>query len=658
MRWDAAGALAHIGPGGISSAILTARLVHLRAADATPAIRAGGHVATGAGAKGDGADIILAWLGRSKPPVDAVAARPAAAYAVLALLLRHWNALATPMALREEAETRVMAIAYAACRAPVEAESAGQLLRTTLRWLSLLPQEGPVQRCWQPEQLATLKALLTRFRDAGSTHATALDALVRGEEAAPLWRWGTWAVLGWSVFWGTFLFAFPWSRSVQAAFFWNPQLRRMFSLWFVPLLLFLLPPLRRRLLAPFRDALVAPARLEDLPRLGFFGQTRAQPDRGAPAPVAALLPGLRGTAVLRGDAGLGKSSALRWYAAQSRLPVAFLGARDCAEGVDVAIARRIHNVQETGFVRSLVHTGALTVIVDGLNEVSAATREKISAFAADMTKGHVLIGTQPIEWVPPATARTLDLLPLNRAEAKAFLLSRPIGADPASRVREQAYAAAVEEFLRRNLDDAPSNEERSAAALVLSNPFDLTLAADLLAQGLLPSATALIDEAFRMAEHGIPGEPGYQAVAGQPFPLIRFGQLAVAMRLEDRNWFKPEEFPAELPSLLQRRLLVRRTLRSSTDVEERVLFRHDRVWDFFIAAAFGNDPALWEEHLADPRFRGAYLRIAETWPTEDANRVRDLLVVNAANRGDHTTSDSFIKRLEARRKPGTRRPKG
>ena len=83
---------------------------------------------------------------------------------------------------------------------------------------------------------------------------------------------------------------------------------------------------------------------------------------------------------------------------------------------------------------------------------------------------------------------------------------------------------------------------------------------------------------------------------------------------------------------------------------ERIQFRHDRVWDFFIAAAFLGDPDLWAGHLADPRFRGAYLRIAETWVPEAAAKVRDRLVVTAAERGDHTVSDEFIKRLEARRR--------
>src|SRR5208337_4893892 len=220
----------------------------------------------------------------------------------------------------------------------------------------------------------------------------------------------------WTLFWAAFLFAFPWSRTIQAIFFWNPRARQFFSAGFVPLLL-LVPPLRRRLLAPFRDDLVPQARLDDLPKRGYYADGRARVNGGEPIPVSQLRSGSHGATVLQADSGLGKTSLLREMAAKAKRPVAFLHGRDCADGVEVAISRIIHDVQETGFVRSLVHTRALMVIVDGLNEVSADTREKIGAFARDMSKGDVIVATQPIEWRPPPNSRAVELLPLNRSES-------------------------------------------------------------------------------------------------------------------------------------------------------------------------------------------------------------------------------------------------
>jgi hypothetical protein len=316
----------------------------------------------------------------------------------------------------------------------------------------------------------------------------------------------------------------------------------------------------------------------------------------------------------------------------------------------------IHQIQEAGFIRSMVHTRAMMVIIDGLNEVSADTREKVSAFARDMSKGDIFISTQPIEWLPPKGARIVDLLPLDRTEARDFLLTRPVGCDTSQPRHGEAYAEAVTAFIRQALDEAPTEDDRRAAAVMLSNPFDLSFAADLIAQGTMPHAMALIDAAFRMADEGSAGQPGYRTVNGQPFPLVRFGRHAVDMRLEDRNWFKPDEFSAETSCLLTWRLLVPRAIKGTTGIMERIQFRHDRVWDFFIAAAFSSDPDLWAAHIKDPRFRGAYLRIAETWEPAHAAQVRDRLVVHAAESGDHTTSDAFVKRLETRR-PAKKRPK-
>jgi hypothetical protein len=635
--------IARIGPADVSTSVAAIRLINAGRDEDTGWLRAAAHVATGADAKNEGSELLLAWLGRPTAlPLDSVKADPAQAQKVLQLLTDNWAALSKEPRAREEAENAAMAAIEAACRTPGETRSLADFASASVAWLRDLPIEGPVHRCWTAEQKPTLEKLLADFKESNSTHLKALEADLKAEDLAPIGLWLTRSLVLWTLLWVAFLVAFPWSRTVQAIFFWNPRARQFFSAGFVPLLLFVVPPLRRRLLAPFRDDLVAHARLGDVPRLGYFGDGRARVNGGEPIPVAQLQTGLSGVAVLQADSGLGKTSLLREMAAKVKRPVAFLHARDCADGVDVAISRIIHDVQETGFVRSLVHTRALVVIVDGLNEVSADTREKIGTFARDMSKGDVIVATQPIEWRPPPNSLRVELLPLNRSEATAFIESRPVGADPNQPCHGAGYKAAVQKFVSRALDEAPSDLERETAELMLSNPFDLAFAAELLARGRMPSPTALVDEAYRLADDR------YREVAKVPFPLAAFGRHAVTMRLEDRNWLNPDEFAAEASCLLKQRLLVSRALKGAQSVVDRLLFRHDRVWDFFIAAAFALDPDLWAEHVGDARFRGAYLRIAETWDHDSAKRVRDQLNVAAAHSGDHSTSDEFIKRLEKR----------
>ncbi len=629
-----------IGPAGLSTSVTVVRLINAGRDEDAGWLRAAAHVASGAEAK---SELLLAWLGRpASQPLESVADNPAQAHIILQLLTNNWAILSKGQRAREEAENAIMAAIEAACRTPVETSSLADFAHAAVAWLLDLPFEGPVHHCWTPEQKRTVEALLASFKEAHSTHSRALAEHLKGEDLAPVGLWLTWSLGLWTLFWIAFLFAFPWSPTIQAIFFWNPRARQFFSAGFVPLLLLVVPLLRRRLLAPFRDDLVAQARLDDLPKLGYFANGRASVNGGEPIPVSQLLSGLHRVAVLQADSGLGKTSLLREIAAKTTRPIAFLHAIDCAEGVDVAISRIIHDVQETGFARSLVYTRALTVIVDGLNEVSADTREKISAFARDMSKGHVIVATQPIEWRPPPNSCKVVLVPLDRSEATAFIESRPVGADTNQRCNGQAYKAAVQKFVSRALDEAPSDLERRTAELMLSNPFDLAFAAELLARGLVPSPTALIDEAFRLANES------YREIAKFPFPLGAFGLHAVKMRVEDRNWLKRDEFTAEASCLLEQRLLISRAMKGVQGIEERLLFRHDRVWDFFTAAAFADDNDLLVEHLGEARFRGAYVRIAETWDLERAKRVRDQLNVSAAFSGDHSTSDEFIKRLEIR----------
>ncbi len=179
-----------------------------------------------------------------------------------------------------------MAAIEAACRTPGQADNVADFARAVFAWLRDLPFEGPVRRCWTSEQKTTLEELLTDFKESHSTHENELAAHLKGEEIAPVGLWLTRGVIGWTLAWTVFLVAFPWSRTVQSIFFWNPRARKLLSLWFVPLLLLVVPPLRRRLLTPFRSDLVAAARLEDLPKLGYFAEGCARIDGGIRSPFA------------------------------------------------------------------------------------------------------------------------------------------------------------------------------------------------------------------------------------------------------------------------------------------------------------------------------------------------------------------------------------
>ena len=79
--------------------------------------------------------------------------------------------------------------------------------------------------------------------------------------------------------------------------------------------------------------------------------------------------------MLEGKSGLGKSLFLRRLAGQSQRVAVFLPARRCENGVLEAIqAKLLGMARDADFLRQLVHSGAIDICIDGLNEVSADTR--------------------------------------------------------------------------------------------------------------------------------------------------------------------------------------------------------------------------------------------------------------------------------------------
>ena len=227
----------------------------------------------------------------------------------------------------------------------------------------------------------------------------------------------------------------------------------------------------------------APAVSRTCEKLGYFADGHARIDGGDPVCIRELKSGLRGVVVVRADPASARPACCA--RSQRKLsPGQPSCARNCAEGVDVAISRIIHDVQEAGFVRSLVHTRALMVIVDGLNEVSADTREKVGAFARDMSKGDVIVGFQPIEWRPPPNSyrRRPAATEPRRGHEIPTLPSGQVVPDSAvswTGLRGRGCPRSCADAL----DEAPSDDERQTAELMLSNPFDLAFAAELLAQG-------------------------------------------------------------------------------------------------------------------------------------------------------------------------------
>ncbi|MDB9527930.1 HEAT repeat domain-containing protein [Oscillatoria sp. CS-180] len=475
-----------------------------------------------------------------------------------------------------------------------------------------------------------------------------LQALIREQDSRRLKRIArpTVSIFGTHLlFWLTLIGLYPRYPWVQAIFFWNPWVRRIAGAGYVGPALAWIPFLRAKLFSPFQASLLADAELENFSPGVYFAASEVIPKgTESPQPLANAIPDICGQIILEGASGLGKSMALRQRVCKSRRIVVYLPAQKCSQGVIEAIQAKLHGpAQDPDFLRNLIYSGALDICIDGLNEVTADTRAKITSFVESYFKGNIIMATQPLEWRPPSTSKTFVLQPLKQSQIAEFLISRQDYL-PSQNKDQASYLDLCKAYLERAFDPAQLDDERLAVRSILSNPMDLTLVAQMLAHGQEPNLLGLQQQQYEiMAED-------YQTAHLHRFPLAAFSEAVYQMRLNDEETIPAAQFLDELRCLERYKMVLSR---QSADLEgnptQSWFFRHDKIMEFFIVQTFlGPDNTRPQEHMGDPRFRGVYFLLANLLPFNAAMQLRESLIRYAADNQDHNVSDGFIKLLISR----------
>ena len=285
-------------------------------------------------------------------------------------------------------------------------------------------------------------------------------------------------------------------------------------------------------------------------------------------------------------------------------------------------------------------------MIDGLNEVTVETREKIRRFTDEYPKAHVLLTTQPIQWKRPPRARTFQLLKLSDDRILRFLESRFDGFPAPRPMEESQYKTKCKGYIEEVLSQEPSDEERSAARLVLSNPMDLSTVARMLLECRPPTLAKLHQQQFEQVQAAY-----LHTHPGQEFPLASFSEDVYEKRLRDDSTFDSERFFEVIQVMVQYKMSLEQNY---VDVKgqptRKWIFRHDKIRDYFLMQAIVNrqDERLMH-HIDDPRFRGVYLMLAGELPLSQAVALRDALVDRAAETRDHNLSDAVVQLLKTRK---------
>jgi HEAT repeat protein len=500
---------------------------------------------------------------------------------------------------------------------------------------------------WQTGDMPLLEQHYKNLSDAKSKSADSVKAAL---DSLTVWKYVNQfrnIVATHLTFWVALIFAYPQSPQVQAIFFWNPWVRKIGGAGYVGFLLAWVPFLRRKLFEPFRDSLLADAKLHSFNPDAYFPDSAVTlKDTNQPQPLPTVFPEIKGQSILEGDSGLGKTLFLRHLVKASQRIVVYLPAEKCEKGVIEAIQAKLHGqAQDADFLRTLIYSGAIDICIDGLNEVSADTRATISDFVERYFKGNILMTTQPIEWSPPSTAKTYVLQPLRPDQIQSFLVLRqavlPVSA---------TYVQDCDRYLQSALSPNQSSEERIAAQRILSNPMDLTIVAQMLAQGRTPDLFRLQEQQYNLMASE------YRQIYSSEFPLKSFSEAIYQHRLNDEPALPADEFYNELICMeddKHKMVISRQWKDPKGEIQKEWYFRHDKIAEFFIVQTFLGDSETAKsrmyEHLGDPRFRGVYFLLATFLSIDAAQALRETLIQYAADTKDHTVSDTFVQLLRTRK---------
>lgn len=278
---------------------------------------------------------------------------------------------------------------------------------------------------------------------------------------------------------------YPKSSQVQAIFFWNPWMRKIFGLGYIGFALSKLPFLRSQLFSPFKNSLLIDANLDNFDSQAYFTDREFKLRTNKEAQlVKKPIPSGKFRIVIEGESGVGKSMFLRHLVKYSQRNIVYLPGRKCDKGLMEAIQEKLPiSKQDPKFLQNLIKNRALDIYIDGFSEMKPEIRVNIASFVKNYSKSNILIATQPLDWLPSSPIKTYILQPLNLDQIEKFLISRQTILPPDTPIYGEKYEEACKNYLATVLNQQEPEKAKISLMQQLSNPMKLTAIAETIANG-------------------------------------------------------------------------------------------------------------------------------------------------------------------------------
>jgi hypothetical protein len=259
-----------------------------------------------------------------------------------------------------------------------------------------------------------------------------------------------------------------------------------------------------------------------------------------------------------------------------------------------------HAQGDPAFLRKLVKSGSLLIMIDAVHEASVSVQERLVNEVESLSGGRFLLTTQPVVRIAPKDSTVCEVLPLRTEDVSAFLLKQgtaaieSMGAGSLA-AKSQAFSSRVRAFLDE-IAALPFDDPRAESIRrMLSNPLEAVLAAEILAAGGdAPVPGRLL--AQRIAHI----EQDYAAAHGEAFPAMAFASHLCACRLSGAPSLSMLGFE-DVAALLARH----RLLRKGPGEDAGWRFRHDKIMDWFLLPALSPSQESGAFPASDPRFATA-----------------------------------------------------
>ena len=488
----------------------------------------------------------------------------------------------------------------------------------------------------------TAKYILTNFQKAKSKYSRVINSALITRKQNEFIKYIYLSILIHSIAWMLLLIIYPYSKSIQALFFWNPMVRNIAGFGYINLIINITPFIKKRLLKPFRNSMVSNHLINSYSASGYYDSVKVNDVQlDDTFNLGHFKDKMHKRSIVYGDSGTGKTYFLSMLLRENNLNLIYLPAWKCENGVINAIRQILHDFGgDDKFIKSFLHSNTMGVVIDGINEVAHETRLLISQFFDAYENCSAIIATQEIQWVEPAGFKKYKMLSLKQEQLKSFMLSRwEIVRDNAT-ISETNYYRNVNDFikgveynkkLRHNIRGKTEN-----------NPMDITVACELISFNIRPKQSKIIQQYYEKVNSE------YERVNFDiSFPLSEFAMHILDLKLADKHYLEDEKFKNEYIILNKFKMVVP-LLNYGDKLIEKWVFRHDKIKDFFLAYAFSKMSINDLTNLSiDPSYVNTFLMFFELELTSNLNELKEKIIEYAALTKSHTVSDAIVEKYFA-----------